>query len=80
MTAPSGAFKWHPVRQDGRVLVPAEEVTHLLRWHAANWAEDAGGEPNPAIRSGIAGAAALVAQIADDVDIELIGWLSRQPQ
>ncbi|MEV7616770.1 DUF6213 family protein [Streptomyces sp. NPDC089799] len=64
---------------DGRLLIPAEEVTGLLRRLGTAWirsAEETGGDLEPETVLALAGA---LYQVADQIDSECIAWLPVRP-
>ena len=64
---------------DGRLLIPAEEVTGLLRGLGTAWissAEEGEGDLEPETVLALAGA---LYQVADQIDTECIGWLPVRP-
>ncbi|MFF5703263.1 DUF6213 family protein [Streptomyces sp. NPDC012794] len=60
---------------DGRVLIPADEVTALLRYVAGEWLHTVsrgGAELDPGTTLRLAG---LLTAYADQIDVECIGFM-----
>lgn len=61
---------------DGALLIPADHVTDLLRRIAADWLETTGAGDTDGDKPTVRDLAGVMAEVADQIDVECIGFAS----